>query len=403
MSISFNTMDDFDFNNKVVLIRVDINVPVDPNTGFILDDSRIRIHAETLKELHDKGAKTVILAHQSRAGKNDFTTLKQHSKFLSGILNLNVKYVDDIFGSNAINEISKMKKGDLLLLENVRFYSEETLNKEPQEHAKTHLIKKLSPHIDIFINDAFATAHRSQASITGFSEVLPSAAGRVMEKELNILYKAYYNVQKPCTFVLGGVKADDSLMVLENVLKNGTADHVLTGGLIANIFLLANGIDIGDVNKDLILSKGYDDLVEKAKELIKEFPDGIAYPVDVAVLDNEERFDVSLDDIKNRPIWDIGVETIKNYAKIIRKSKTLFANGPEGVFENPKFSIGTEDVLNAIAASDGFSIIGGGHLAAAAENLGYSDKLNHISTGGGASINLLAGKELPAVNALKNK
>lgn len=403
MSVSFNTMDDFEFDDKVVLIRVDINVPVDPNSGFILDDSRIRIHSDTIKELHEKGAKVVILAHQSRAGKNDFTTLEQHSKYLSNILGLNVKYIDDIFGSNAKKSILNLKRGEILLLENVRFYSEETLNKDPKDNANTHLVKKLSPLIDIYINDAFATAHRSQASLTGFPYILPSAAGRVMEKELKILYDAYYNVKKPCTFVLGGVKADDSIMVMENVLKNKTADYVLTSGLIANIFLCAKNVDIGESNKNFILSRGYENLINKSENLLKEFPDNIIIPTDVAVLNNEKRLDVPVNKIEDRPIWDIGVETIKNYAKIIRKSKTIFANGPAGVFENPEFSMGTEDLLNAIAGSEGFSIIGGGHVAAAAVSLGYADKMDHISTGGGASINLLAGQTLPAVKVLEKK
>jgi phosphoglycerate kinase len=197
MSLQFYTIDDFDMNDKTVLVRVDINSPVDPNTGSLLDDTRIKLHAGTIDEISKKGAKTVILAHQSRPGKNDFTTLQQHAHSLSNLLKRPVDYVDDIFGSNARGRIKKMKKGDILLLENVRFYSEEILKRDPKEQAKTHMVQKLTPVADYFINDAFAAAHRSQPSLVGFALTLPSGAGRVMEVELNSLYNAVNNAEKP--------------------------------------------------------------------------------------------------------------------------------------------------------------------------------------------------------------
>ena len=223
----FNTIDDFDVKGKTVLMRIDINSPVDPNSGIILDDTRMKLHAETIKELSMKGAKTVILAHQSRPGKNDFTTFEQHAEVLSKAVGLEVKYVDSIFSSRARESILALEPGQILLLENVRFYSEEQLKRSPEEEANSVLVKKLSPLIDIFINDAFAAAHRSQTSLVGFTRVVPSAAGRVMEKELTVIGNALANVQHPCVFALGGMKADDSIMVTENVLENGTADYVL--------------------------------------------------------------------------------------------------------------------------------------------------------------------------------
>ncbi|MGL6297770.1 MAG: phosphoglycerate kinase, partial [Methanobacteriaceae archaeon] len=197
MSLEFNTIDDFDFNGKTVLLRVDINSPVDPNSGLILDDSRMQTHSETIKELSKKGSKLVILAHQSRPGKKDFTTLKQHSKALAEILNISVNYIDDIFGSSAKEAIKSMENGDILLLENVRFYAEESLNRDIKAGSNTHLVKELSPLIDYFVNDAFATAHRSQTSLVGFTQNVPSLAGRVMEKELKILNKALDTVERP--------------------------------------------------------------------------------------------------------------------------------------------------------------------------------------------------------------
>lgn len=401
MSLKFNTIDDFQFNNKTVLVRVDINSPVDPNTGIILDDTRMKLHAETISELSDKGAKTILLAHQSRPGKNDFTTLEQHAHALSKILGRPVIYVEDIFGCAAMETIARLNPGDILLLENVRFYSEEVLKREARLQAETHMVKKLSSVADYFINDAFATAHRSQPSLVGFAFKLPSAAGRLMEKELKILYGALDNVQRPCVYVLGGVKVDDSIMVIENVLENGSADFILTTGLVANIFLLASKVQIGKCNKEFIEKKGYSEFVKVAERLIAKFKEKILIPVDVAICKDDKRMDVPVNKIPDLPIYDIGTETIKLYAQQIRQAKTIFANGPAGVFENPEFSIGTDDILNAIASSEGFSIIGGGHLAAAAVQMGFEGEIDHISSGGGASINLLAGEELPVVKVLE--
>ncbi|MBZ9570028.1 phosphoglycerate kinase [Methanobrevibacter sp. TMH8] len=402
MAIEFNTIDDFNLEGKTVLVRVDINSPVDPNSGTILDDTRMKLHSETLKELSEKGAKVVVLAHQSRPGKKDFTTLEQHSNVLSKNLGIDVKYVDSIFSHEAKKSIKSLKNHEILLLENVRFFSEESIKKSADEQSKSLLPRNLAPLVDIFVNDAFAAAHRSQPSLVGFAPLVPSAAGRLMEKELKIIQNALDNVKKPCVFVLGGMKADDSIDVMENVLKNGTADYVLTSGLVANIVLLASGIDIGKINKKFIKDRDYCYLVKKSKKLLKKFGSKIVYPKDVAIENgNKEREDISIENIPNFPIFDIGIESIKEYAKIIRSAKTIFANGPAGVFEDPKFAMGTEDLLNAIASSDGFSIIGGGHIAAATMAMGFEDDVSHVSSGGGACINLLSGKKLAAVEALK--
>jgi phosphoglycerate kinase len=400
--VDFKTIDDFDVKGKRVLVRIDINSPVDPNTGIILDDSRIRGHIETIEELSNKGARVVLLAHQSRPGKSDFTTLRQHADRLTQILGIDVEYVDSIFSTDAIVAIENLIDGDILLLENVRFFSEESLNRSPEKHSKSVLVDSLLPYIDIFINDAFATAHRSHLSLVGFTKVVSSAAGRVMEKEVRIITHAIENAEKPCVFVLGGVKADDSIEVIENVLRNKTADMVLTTGLVGNIFLKGAGVKIGEVNENFIKNKDYYYLADKAKELIKDYGDKILYPEDVAVENDGNRLDVDINNIPNRSIFDVGIKTIEKYMGIIKSAKTIFANGPAGVFEDPNFSIGTDEILNAIADSHAFTVIGGGHIGAAAVAMGLDRKLEHISSGGGASISLLAGKKLVAVEALKN-
>ena len=400
--VDFNTIDDFDIEDKTVLVRIDINSPVDPSSGIILDDTRLKLHAQTIKELSNKGAKVVLLAHQSRPGKKDFTTLSQHAQALSDILNLRVKYIDSLFSNAAKEAIKALRPHEILLLENARFFSEESLSRTPEEQSKTLLVRHLSPLIDYFVNDAFAAAHRSQASLIGFTVDTPSAAGRVMEKELTVIQSALDNVEHPCVFLLGGMKPEDSIDVMENVLSNGTADSILTTGIVGNIVLWAAGVDIGQVNKDFIASRGYEDMVKKAKELIDRFGDKVKYPIDVACEIDGQRVDIDFKEIPNKSIFDIGVKTISYYAKEIRDAKYIFANGPAGVFEDPNFSIGTEDLINAMATSNGFTLIGGGHIAAATAGLGLEDHMSHLSSGGGACISMLAGKDLAAVEALKN-
>ena len=351
MAKEFNTIDDFDVEDKTVLVRIDINSPVDPSSGIILDDTRLKLHAQTVKELSNKGAKVVLLAHQSRPGKKDFSTLAQHAEALSDILNLRVKYIDSLFSNSAKQAIKALRPHEILLLENARFYSEETLSRSPLEQSKTHLVTQLTPLIDYFVNDAFAAAHRSQPSLVGFTVNTPSAAGRVMEKELTVIQDALDNVEHPCVFLLGGMKPEDSIDVMENVLSNETADSVLTTGIVGNIVLWASGADIGEVNKQFIISKGYEAMVVRSKELIERFGDKVKYPIDVACQIDGNRVDIDSSEIPNESIFDIGEKTIALYAKEIRNAKYIFANGPAGVFEDPQFAMGTEDLINAMANS----------------------------------------------------
>lgn len=400
MDYDFNTMDDFDLEGKTVLLRVDVNSPVDPLSGDLLDDTRMQLHSTTIRELHQRGAKVVIIAHQSRPGKSDFTTLKEHALALSNIVGCEVQYVDSIFTKQAQDIISNMVNGEVVLLENVRFFSEEMPKLTVEEQKNSILVQSLAPLADFFINDAFATAHRSQTSLIGFAEVLPSLAGRVMQQELSSLYGILDNAQQPRVYVLGGIKADDSIEVMANALKTDRADYVLTTGLVANIFLVASGVDLKEYNYNFIVERGYEDYIDVAKDLLKDYSDKIILPVDLGILENDSRVDYDVNEVPDLPIYDIGLKTIELYKEKIYSAKTLFANGPAGVFEMKEFSKGTEDLVNALSLSDGFSIIGGGHLAAAASNMDLDGEITHISSGGGASINLISGKELPAVKAL---
>jgi phosphoglycerate kinase len=396
------TIDDVHLNGKTILCRLDLNSPMDPK-GIILDDSRFRSHLTTLKELED--SKVVILSHQSRPGKSDFTTMEPHSKLLSKLMRRNVEYVDDIFGSHAHEAIKEMSNGDTLLLENTRFYSEESLERTPKEHKKTHMVKALAPLSDIFMNDAFSVSHRSHLSVTGFTEVLPSIAGRVMEKEIDSLNRGLSCGERPCIFVLGGTKVDDSIKVTKNVLERGCADRVLVTGVVANIFLAANDVSIGNTNMSFIEKQGYLDQIDIARDLIERFDDKIGLPVDVALNKNDQRIEEKVSNLNalnnDLPIHDIGLETMVNFSREIAGSKTVVMNGPAGVFEKEAFALGTYEIIKA-GPKSGFSVIGGGHIAAAAEQLGISNKFSHVSTGGGACIDFLAGEKLPGIEALKD-
>ena len=396
-------MDDFDFKGKTVLVRVDFNSPVDPQTKKVLDDTRIRAHAETtIKELIEKGAKVVVLAHQGRPGEPDFIPLQQHAEILGRILGKPVKYVDDVFGEKAQKAIRELKEGEVLVLENVRTYADERKKGTPEEHGKTEFVQKLAPLADIFVNDAFAAAHRAHVSIVGFTAVLPSAAGRIMERELKALGKVLHAPEKPCVYILGGAKADDALRISQYVLKNNIADHILTGGIAGHLFLAAKGVDLGKPNMELLEKKELMGLVPGIRELMNRYPGKIEVPVDIAVEVEGKRKEISVEELPtDYPIYDIGTQTVQKYAGIISNAKSIVISGPLGVFENREFLAGTKGVFEAIAASKAFSLVGGGHTVAAVEGLGLADKMGYISTAGGALIEFLMGEELPGVVALE--
>ncbi|RJS78664.1 phosphoglycerate kinase [Candidatus Bathyarchaeota archaeon] len=399
----FLTLDDFNFKDKVAIVRVDFNSPIDPKTKKILDDTRIRAHGQTtIKELMEKGAKVVILAHQGRPGEPDFTPLKQHAEILSKVLKKPVKYVDDIFGEKAQKAIKELKSGEVLVLENVRMYPKERDKGTPEEHAKTEFIQKLAPLADVFVNDAFSAAHRAHVSIVGFTAVLPSAAGRIMERELKSLSKVLENPEKPCIFILGGAKADDSLEISKYVLDNAIADDVLTGGVVGQVFLAAKDVDLGEPNMNFLKEKELTSLIPGIKELIKKYSDKVKTPKDVAVEVNGERKEVLVEELPTRyPIFDIGTKTVEKYKGIVKDAKSIVVSGPLGVFEKADFSYGTREILGAIANSKAFSLAGGGHTVAALKEFGLKDKISYVSIAGGALTEFLMGKKLPGVAALE--
>lgn len=399
----FYTLDDFDFRDKRVLLRVDINSPIDPTTHDILDDTRMKAIIPSIESL--EGSKLIILAHQSKPGKADFTTLLKHAKKLSGVLGRKVKYIDSLFDNKALAAIRDMRSSDILLLENTRFYSEDVAlkNKTPEIQANSHLVTRLSSVADYYVCDAFAAAHRSQPTLVGFAEKLPAIAGRLMESEL-VTLSSLLTKDGSLTVILGGAKVEDSIEVLEYMLENGMLAEALTGGVVGNIFIKAQGHDLGKPNEAFMEKEvpGYEKLVADAKRLLEKYPEKIHVPNDVSLYDNGERSGIPVEMLPTEfPIYDIGLETTVEYIHRISQAKRMVLNGPMGVFELEEFEFGTKQVLKAMTEAQGFSVVGGGHTAAAVEKFGLKEDMDHVSTGGGALINFLTGKELPVVEALK--
>jgi phosphoglycerate kinase len=400
----FLTLDEFDFTNKTALVRVDFNSPLNVDTKEITDDTRIRRHAETIKELMGKKAKVVILAHQGRLGGSNYTSLEKHAERLSDILQQPVGYVDDVFGEKAKKAIRNLKPGDALVLNNVRGFPGETAKKTPQEHAKSELVTNLAPLADVYVGDGFAVAHRSQASVVGFSSVLTCVAGKIMERELRALGKVRRGEEKPCIYALGGAKAEDGASVCEYVLGHGTADYVLAGGVIGHLFLHAKGVALGEATMGYLKSKNFLQYVPKIQELLKKYPDEIQMPVDFGVDVKGKREDVGLQDLPTaHSILDIGSKTVEAFSRLLEKAKIIVLSGPMGVYERDEFMLGTKGIFEKVAKSTAFSVTGGGNTIEALEKLGLTEDISYISTGGGALMEYLIGKTLPGVQALRKK
>jgi len=403
------TLDDFNLKGKTILARFDMNSPLDPKTREPIDITRIKESLPTLKELTEKGAKTVILIHQgSDIEYHNYASTKPHSRIISQLLGKPVEYIDDVCGPAAQDKIKALKNGQILMLENVRFMAEEMtlfetkLNLTPEEQAKTIVVRKLAPLADLYICDAFAAAHRSQPTLVGMEEVLPSAMGRLLEKEITALNQLLKNPEKPCIFILGGAKIQDAFLMIDSILKNNIADLVLATGLVAQVMLLAKGISLGKPSEDLIKKKNLESYIDQSKAILKTFAKQIKLPNDFAYSLSGERKEVKVSELPiDVVLMDLGQNTISEYEAIIKEAKTVFFNGPAVVFEKTETELGTKSILSAIAGSNAFSVIGGGDSIAAVNKYNLANNISYISTGGGALVRFLSGEELPVVKALR--
>lgn len=390
------TIEDIDVNGKRVLVRCDFNVPQDEE-GNITDDRRIIAALPTIKYLMEHNAKVILCSHLGRP-KGEFNmkySLKPIAKRLSELLGKEVHMADDVIGDSAKNLAASLKEGDVMLLENVRFHKEEEAN-------DMAFSKALAELADVYVNDAFGTAHRAHASTEGVAKYLPAVCGYLIQKEINVMGKALNNPVRPFVAILGGKKVSDKINVITNLIDK--VDELLIGGGMAYTFFKAKGYEIGK-------SICEDDKVELAKELMEKAAHKgvkLLLPIDNVVAtefsnDAESKVVASNEIPEDWEGVDIGPETVKLYGDALKNAKTVIWNGPMGVFEFDKFAVGTNEIAKILGGLDAITIIGGGDSAAAIEKGGFADKMTHISTGGGASLEFLEGKELPGIACLLDK
>ena len=389
------TLDDFSLEGKTVFLRVDMNCPIDMDTMNISGTKRIEEAIETIKALNQ--TKLVIASHQGRVGNGDYTGMDKHVSILENLLNKKIKYVEDVIGESAQREIKNLQTGEILLLDNLRLCAEENYEFSPEDAANTILVKRLAPLFDLCVLDSFPSAHRSHPSIVGFPHILPACAGRIVEREVRNLDEIITVAKAPHVIVLGGSKVPDRLEAIKMLIKNGRADHILLTGLIGNVFMRAQA----RIKYPLGI-KREDEVVAKAHALIGEYPDVFTTPVDVAIDKDGQRMEMDVRDIKTGDkIYDLGPKTVEHYSKIISSAGTVFISGPAGFFEKENFSYGTRRLLDAIANSMATTIVSGGHLTTALKEQGLEEKINHISTAGGALVLYLTGSKLPMIKALE--
>ena len=381
------TIRDFNLNNKKVIIRVDFNVPM--KDGVITDDTRIKESLKTINYAISNNAKVILMSHLGRIKEESDklkNTLKPISIRLSELLNKKVIFIPNTRGSELENAINNLQNGDVLLMENTRF---EDLPDKKESKNDPELGKYWASLGDIYINDAFGTAHRAHASNVGIASHLKSGIGFLIEKELDNLLPAINNPDRPFTVILGGSKVSDKIGIIENLVMK--ADYILIGGGMAFTFLKAGGVEIGDSLLD-------EDSIDFCKKMLKEHKDKLILPIDV-VTNLKECFITDI--TKEEKGLDIGPKTVKLFKQYLDNSKTIIWNGPVGMFENDKYSNGTKGICEILKNIDAVKIAGGGDTASAVKNFGYEQAFTHISTGGGASLELLEGKELPGIAIIK--
>lgn len=389
------TLDDFDLKGKTIFLRVDMNCPIDPNTMEISGTRRIEEATETINAIKD--SKLVVASHQGRVGNKDYTGMKKHAEVLEKLLNRKIKYIEDVIGTTAQNEIKNLKEGDILLLDNLRLCAEENYEFSSADAAKTIMVQRLQKLFDLCVLDSFPSAHRSHPSIVGFAHVLPACAGKIVEREVRKLDEIMMVAKAPHVIVLGGSKVGDRLEAIKMLIKKGRADHVLLTGLIGNVFMRAQA----RIKAPLGIERE-EEMVATAHALIGEYPDVFSTPVDVAIDKDGSRVEVDVRDLnKEDIIYDIGPKTVEHYNKMISGAGTVFISGPPGYFEKEQFSLGTKGILEGVANSMATTIVSGGHLTSALKRYGLVEKIDHISTAGGALVLYLTGETLPMIQVLE--
>lgn len=403
------SIDDYDYKNKTVLLRVDINSPIDPATKRIINENRIQKSIPTIEKILNKGAKLAIIAHQGDTlDYQNLISMQEHASKLSAYLNIEVDYIDEVAGPAAQEKVKALQPGQAVLLGNLRYLSEEistfenAVKLKPQEMLDTYLVRGLAPIVDFYVNDAFAAAHRNAPSMVAFQELKPTAAGELLFNEVAALSKVMASPEHPCIFILGGAKISDAFGMMKQVLESGTADKILTCGITGEIMLLAKGYRLGKTKEQYLKDRQLDTFIEVAESYFKDFGDRIVFPRDLAYATVGERQEISIEDLPLEQMFmDIGAKTIKLYQQLIGEARTIFVNGPAGVYEDALFEDGTKSIWNAIATASGYSVIGGGDTVTAATKYVDLNNIDYVCTAGGAMVRYLSGKKLPLIEAME--
>ncbi len=409
MKYGINTLDDFAWGGKVVLCRVDINAPLDKESGGLRDVTRLKGCAPTVRELAEAGARVVLLAHQGGDLEyHNYASTEPHAAVMSELTGREVGFVDDVCGPAAREAVGRLADGEILLLDNVRFCAEELtlferkLELSPEDQAKTLVVRKLAPLADLYVCDAFAAAHRSQPTLVGFEQLLPSAMGRLFEKEYANLARLREEPARPCVFLLGGTKIQEAFPMMEAALADGVVDQVLAAGLVANVMLAAGGVEIGAASMEFIRTSQLEPYIEESRRILATHGDKIVLPADVAVVRDGERAEVAVADLPvAEQIVDLGHAAVGDYGARITAAGTVFVNGPAGMFEQPATEYGTRTLWEAMASSHAFSALGGGDSVTAMNRFGLADRFDYVCTAGGAMVQFLSGKPMPVIEALK--
>ena len=398
-----------DVKGKTVLFRPDINSPV--KEGKIVNDNRLNATVPTLKYLVEGGAKVAIIAHQGDTlDYQNLMSMAPHAERLSEISGIKVEYIDDVCGEFALQKVRSLKEGEVILLGNLRYLTEEvsTFEKDVKLKAEdmlsTYLVRRLAPLCDIYVNDAFSAAHRNAPSMVAFELLMPSYAGPLFFKEYEALHSVMTSADKPLVFVLGGAKISDAFGMMGKVLKDGVADKIVACGVTGVVMRLAQGIKVGTAYEKWLKDRDLLVFVDQAKELLQDYADKFILPVDFAYEVNGERKEISIEELPNNNAMflDVGAKSVEIFEEVLASAGTIFVNGPAGVYENKLFAYGTDKIWNAIAKSKAYSVIGGGDTVTAASKFIDLKDVSYVCTAGGAMVRFLSGKKLPLIEAMLN-
>jgi phosphoglycerate kinase len=402
-------IEEFGLRGKTVIFRPDINSPIDPKTKRIVNTNRIEKTVPTLLKLLDGGAKVALIAHQGDTlDYQNLIPLAEHAERLSALSGRKVAYIDDVCGPAALAAVKALKDGEAVILGNLRYLTEEISSFESAvklkapEMLETWLVRSLAPLADLYVNDAFAAAHRNAPSMVAFQEILPSAGGIQLMEEYTALKSVMDSPKRPCVYVLGGAKISDAFDMMRKVLEDGAADEILTAGVTGLVMHLARGCEVGQATRKFLADKGLDQFIPEAKSLLEKWGGKYVLPLDLAYEKDGARAELDIAGLPRDCLFpDVGEKTIARFKQSIAKAGSVFVNGPAGMYEDPRWEKGTKEIWKAIADAPGYTVVGGGDTISAATKFTDLAKYGYVCTGGGAMVRFLAGKKLPLIEAME--